>query len=166
MNLNCIKCGLATSNEVRLCPGCGADTELELEIAMFLDPAVKSLRAWLLIAGGLLIVFSGLNYEHNGILTFYQVLLGGSGAVFVASSLFVKRAPLPVASVASGLFLTIWGYQLYELGALALFPGVSLLLKVFSAVILGNAVRAALKARATRARVRDALPKATATINS
>jgi hypothetical protein len=156
----------------RHCGTCGADRELELSVAGELDPAITSLRRWLLALGAILIVLNWLIYsdlkrfagmtpdEALKALWPSFALAGGLLSMFVTARMF----PLASSLVASAMFVGHWLYTAWLFG---LWDAVSPLnvgtwIRGVFLVVLVVAVRAAWRARTLRAQAAENFPTAVA----
>lgn len=156
----------------RLCSKCGADRELELSVAGELDPAIASLRRWLLALGALLLVLTWLIYSdlkrfsgmtsNEAMLTLWPSFALAVGLL----SMFVTARMLPLVSslTASAMFIAHWGYAIYLFGIKeSLRPdNIGLWIRCVFMVVLVVAVRAAWRARVLRAQAADSFPTAVA----
>jgi hypothetical protein len=156
----------------RLCSKCGADRELELSVAGELDPAIASLRRWLLALGALLLILTWLIYsdlKRFAGMTPEQALrsLWPSFALafgLLAMSVTARRLPLLSSVTASVLFVGHWLFGIYLVGVVDSFrpDNVGLWIRGVFLVVLVVAVRAAWRARVLRAQAAESFPRAVA----
>ncbi len=170
LNTTCLRCKAAMAPAERYCSTCGADRELELSVAGELDPAIASLRRWLLVLGAISLLLAWLVYSD---LRRFAGMSSGEALRALWSSFtlaigclvlvpFARRFPLVVSLVASGLFLGNWAWAVHLFGAAAIKPSIGLIIRVMFSVVLVVAVRAAWRARVLRARAAENFPTAVA----
>lgn len=161
MLTHCLRCKHALGDE-RICENCGADREVEVEVARELVPAIAGLRRWLVVVAALLLVYAWLLYDYTNRAGPLVIGLLAVVGVFAVCAAVVERAPLMVASIAAGIFFAEWLTEIAAKGAWALAPGWNLILRVLSAAVLLDGLRFALKARRIRERAKERVPRATA----
>jgi hypothetical protein len=168
LHTHCPRCHVALDDEVRICGACGADRELEMSIAATLEPALASLRRWLVVLGALLLFLTGMTYAHYsgrvppGILLWLVLpqLITAVG-MFVLAAL-ARRWPFGVSAVALGLFLVNWGLLALEDPARAFMPNLGLALRIMFLIVLYGAAKAGYQARTLRRQAAEAFPRAKA----
>jgi len=164
MNTKCLRCGEALEEDQRICGVCGADREVEMKIAAELRPAVAALRRWLAIVGALFLALGLILYSHYGsALSTVDLVFpfAIAGALFVLC-LVAPAFPLLASVVAICLFLAHWGLAVIQDPWAAFAPGLALVLRVFSLVILLDGTRAGYKAHVARRRAAAEFPSAKA----
>lgn len=164
MHLRCLRCRTDLTDEQRLCPKCGADREVEMEIAAELDPVVATLRRWLVLVGGILVLYGLLIYQKIDAMPVELQIQIMAGVVLAQLAIIARRAPLAVACVALSIFLAGWGYEIVVDPWASFSPGFGLAVRVISFAILLDALRGGLKARKIRRRVAEQVPRAVARV--
>lgn len=137
----------------RFCPACGANTEVELHIQAFHQPALESARKWILAVGIIYVVSALLVTAMAGDMMLDEdrnFLFGVSlalCAIHVGLWQWAKTAPFPAAVVALVLFITV---QLINavLDPSSLYKGI--IIKVLFLVALIKAVQAGSQANRLR----------------
>jgi len=171
LNTTCLRCKADMPVAERYCSSCGADRELELAVAGELDPAVASLRRWLLALGAISLLLAWLVYsdlKRFGGMTSEQSLraLWPSFALALGLlSLFVtaRRFPLASSLAALVLFAGHWTYAAVLFGVSTAFnPNIALAARTMFLIVLVVAVKAGWTARVLRARAADNFPTAVA----
>lgn len=168
LSTQCIRCGRALGTEDQICPGCGANREVELAIAAELGPAITTLRRWLLVLGLIMLLFAGLMYSelqslHATELFSIVVLpqLVAAGILFVLSAV-ARLIPFAASLIALLLFAASWGLAIKEDWVAAFAPGLVLAVRLLFLVVLVGAVQAGWRARRIRRRARESFPTAVA----
>lgn len=154
----------------RHCAKCGADRGLELSVAGDLDPAIASLRRWLLALGAILFVLTWLIYSEvkrfEGMTSDEALMaLWPSFALSVgllSMSITARMFPLVSSLTASVLFFGHWLWAAYLVGFKAAFNPFSIgfVIRAVFTVVLVVAVRAAWRARTLRAQAAENFPTA------
>lgn len=171
LNTTCLRCKSEMPLTERYCSKCGADRELELAVAGELDPAIASLRRWLLALGAISLVlawlvysdlkrFAGMSSEQA-----LRALWPSFGLALGLLSLFLvaRRFPLASSLAALGLFAGHWLYAAYLFGVVTAFsPNIALAARVIFLIVLVVAVKSGWKARMLRARAAENFPSAVA----
>lgn len=171
LNTTCLRCKADMPPGERYCSECGADRELELSVAGELDPAIASLRRWLLALGGISLVLAWLVYSDlrrfadlspaEAVRALWPTLALALGLL----SLFLtaRRFPLASSLAALGLFGGHTLYAAWKFGPTSvLTPNFALAARVIFVIVLVVSVRAAWRARVLRAQAAERFPTAIA----
>lgn len=156
MLTSCPRCGAAQELTDRFCSACGADPQVELEIAAFHGPALETARKWILaigiiyVASALLVTgVSGVGFDLDDPMV--RLLWGtslGLCAIHLGLWVWAKTAPFPAAVVALVLFVTVQAINAVVEPS-SMYKG--LLIKVLFLVALIRAVKAGSEAQRLRA---------------
>jgi hypothetical protein len=171
LNTTCLRCKADMPLGERYCSKCGADRELELAVAGELDPAIASLRRWLLALGCISLLlawlvysdlrrFSGMSSEQA-----LRALWPSFGLAFGLLALYLpaRRFPLVSSLLALVLFAGHWTYAAVLFGVSTAFsPNIALAARTIFLLVLVGAVKAGWRARVLRARAAESFPTAVA----
>ncbi len=164
LNTKCLRCGAALEEEQRICQACGADRDVELKIAAELNPALASLRRWLVAVGAVFLVFGIIVYSHYGSAApawNLAVPFAIAGGLFLLA-VVAPTIPLIASLIAMALFLAHWGLAALQSPWAAVEPSVWLIVRVMIFVSLLDGIRAGYKANALRRRAAEDFPSARA----
>jgi hypothetical protein len=171
LNTTCLRCQADMPVAEHYCSTCGADRALELAVAGELDPAVASLRRWLLALGAISLLLAWLVYSdlrRFGGMTPEQslrVLWPSFALAFGLLCLFVtaRRFTLVSSLAALVLFAGHWSYAAVLFGVSTAFsPNIALAARTMFLIVLVVAVKASWTARVWRARAAENFPTAVA----
>jgi len=141
----CMRCHALMGNDDRFCPSCGADREVEWQVAAIEMTKMSQARKWILgigiwylVSHLLLIVILG---PQATALMKKLLLITGSGLclVHVGLWLWAKRAPLAAAVVSLVLFVTLHSINA-ALDPSSIYKGI--IIKVLFVAVLVKAIQA------------------------
>lgn len=154
MLTSCPRCGAPQELTDRFCSACGADPQVELEIAAFHGPALESARKWILAVGIIYVVsvifttaIAGISFTDPAV----RMVMGTAlalCAIHIGLWVWAKTAPFPAAVVALVLFITVQVFSAVVEPS-TMYKG--LLIKVLFLVALIRAVKAGSEAQRLRA---------------